>query len=107
MDRCRHGRAPPAILLAQQSLQWAFGERDQGINGETDAAEIMARHWFETLLEFDGLEVPAWSRQEMAEAIKNEPLGLRQDRGLFGRLLKEWGIPDRARTPWQQPAAQR
>jgi len=33
--------------------------------------EIMAQKWFETLLEHDGLEVPEWSREEMANAINN------------------------------------
>ena len=37
-------------------------------------AEIMAQKWFETLLKHDGLEVPEWSRQEMADAIKGKPV---------------------------------
>ena len=169
----------PAIVLAQQSLQWAFGERSAGITGEDDTeriaqgadalqkyvelllkdgadvvllamhiykrpmeprignerlalaelmtrtiprlhagpdvweptrqqypgafaqdklhpnsigAEIMAQMWFETLLKHDALEVPEWSRQEMAEAIKNDPVELR--RGGLQRLLRQWGIAD-------------
>jgi hypothetical protein len=35
--------------------------------------EIMAQLWFETLLEYDGLEVPEWSRQEMQAAIEKGP----------------------------------
>lgn len=31
--------------------------------------EIMAHFWFARLLQFDGKEVPAWSRQEMDDAI--------------------------------------
>ena len=52
-------------------------------------AEIMAQMWFETLLKHDGSEVPEWSRQEMAQAVENEPVELRG--GGFQRLLREWG----------------
>ena len=31
--------------------------------------EIMAQHWFERLLEFDGRDVPGWSRKEMRRRI--------------------------------------
>ncbi|MCK4300047.1 MAG: SGNH/GDSL hydrolase family protein, partial [Planctomycetes bacterium] len=167
----------PAIVLAQQSLQWVFGEQREGIRNEQDSerikqgadalekyvrllledgadvvfvgmhiykkpmepgignerlalaelmtrkvpnvfagpdvweptrqrypkafagdrlhpnsigAEIMAQMWFETLLKHDGLEVPEWSRQEMAEAVEKDPVELRE--GGFQRLLREWGI---------------
>lgn len=53
-------------------------------------AEIMAQMWFETLLRHDGLQVPEWSRQEMAEAVEKDPVELRE--GGFQRLLREWGI---------------
>lgn len=182
----------PAIVLAQQSLQWAFGDRRAGISGPDDnahiqqgadaiekyvrllladgadqvflaahiykkpmepaignerfalsealqrgiedfhpgpdvweptsklwprafardkvhpnsiGAEVMAQLWFETLLAHDGLAVPAWSREEMRNAIDGDPLGLRDDRSLFGRLLKEWKIPAGARAPWQAGSA--
>jgi hypothetical protein len=36
-------------------------------------SEIMAQKWFETLLQFDGLEVPGWSKDEMETAKKSEP----------------------------------
>ena len=178
----------PAIILAQQSLQWVFAERDAGIEGPGDAkriaegadaiekyvrlllgdgadrvfvamhiykkpmepaigherlaltealgrgigsfhagpdvweptsklwpqafaddkvhpnsigAEVMAQLWFETLLEHDGLVIPAWSKQEMQSAIDGKPLGLRADRDLFGRLLSKWNISPKARNPWQ------
>ncbi len=167
----------PAIVLAQQSLQWVFGEQREGIRNEQDTdrikqgadalekyvrllledgadvvfvamhiykkpmepgignerlalaelmtrkvpnvfagpdvweptrqrypkafagdrlhpnsigAEIMAQMWFETLLRHDGLEIPEWSRQEMAEAIEKDAAELRG--GGFQRLLREWGI---------------
>ena len=157
----------PAIVLAQQSLQWAFGRRIEGIRSERDAdriqqgadaiqkyaklllkdgadavfiamhiykhpmepeignerlalaevmkrkiaavhagpdvwqptkehypnafardkvhpnaigAEIMAQKWFEALLAHDGLEAPAWSKQEMTDAIA----------GAATRLRTEW-----------------
>ena len=33
-------------------------------------AEVMAQNWFETLLEYDGLEIPAWSKQQLRRAIQ-------------------------------------
>jgi len=36
-------------------------------------AEVMAQCWFETLLAYDGLAVPAWSREEMKKAIEDGP----------------------------------
>lgn len=36
-------------------------------------AEVMAQHWFACLLAHDGLVVPAWSREEMQQAIQNPP----------------------------------
>lgn len=147
----------PAIMLAQQSLQWAFGARTAGIGGPKDAEhikqgadilekyvrlffrdgadlvfvamhiykhpmepeignerlalaalakrkipnfragpdvwtptkavyprgfardrvhpgdaanEIMAQLWFETLVKHDGLDVPAWSRKKMQQAVE-------------------------------------
>jgi acetyl esterase/lipase len=35
-------------------------------------AEVMAQHWFETLLQYDGLQIPAWSRQQLRRAIQPE-----------------------------------
>ncbi|MCP5112823.1 MAG: SGNH/GDSL hydrolase family protein, partial [bacterium] len=32
-------------------------------------AEILAHYWFATLLEYDGLEAPEWSRREMEAAL--------------------------------------
>ena len=58
-------------------------------------AEMMAHYWFEALLKREGLEVPAWSRQEMEDAIKNKPLGLTRNRDLFRKKLKEWKIVNR------------
>jgi hypothetical protein len=149
----------PTIVLAQQSLQWAYGERSVGIRGDDDqerirqgadvlqryaealledgadqvfiaahiykrpmepeignerlalgelikrkipnvhagpdvwtvtkehypkafardgkhpndiGAEIMAQKWFETLLRHDGLEVPNWSREELAKVLGSD-----------------------------------
>lgn len=61
-----------------------------GLHPNSIGAEIMAQMWFETLLKHDGLEVPEWSRQEMAEAVEKDPVELRE--GGFQRLLREWGI---------------
>jgi len=58
-------------------------------------AEMMAHYWFASLLEHDGLEVPAWSRQEMEDAIANKPLGLTRERDAFAQLLKGWQITRR------------
>ena len=149
----------PVIVLAQQSLQWAYGERTEGIRNKDDqerirqgadalekyarlllhdgadlvfiamhiykhpmepeigneryaldelirhkipgvqpgpdvwtptkelypkafardlrhpnfiGAEVMAQKWFEVLLKYDGLQVPAWSKEEMRVATKSE-----------------------------------
>ena len=32
-------------------------------------AEVMAQRWFETLLKYDGLEIPAWSKQQLRRAL--------------------------------------
>ena len=42
-----------------------------GVHPNALGAEIMAQKWFETLLEYDGLDIPEWSREEMANAINN------------------------------------
>jgi len=150
----------PVIVLAQQSLQWVFGERREGIRGPDDrerikqgadalakyvnllrqdgadlvfvamhiykhemepeigneryaldelmrrsipgvvrgpdvwtptkqlypkvfaedrkhpnriGAELMAQKWFEALLEYDGLQVPAWSRNQLKRALQAKP----------------------------------
>ena len=55
-------------------------------------AEVMAHYWFASLLNHDGLQVPAWSREEMENAIANKPLGLARGRDTFAKLLKEWQI---------------
>jgi len=155
----RPDKATPVIVLAQQSLQWVYGERTEGIRNKEDrerihrgadalekyarllerdgadlvfiamhiykhsmepeigneryaldellkrkipgvrrgpdvwtptrrlypkafardlkhpsviGAEVMAQHWFETLLKYDGLQVPAWTKEEMKMAIHSE-----------------------------------
>ncbi|MFQ6036700.1 MAG: alpha/beta hydrolase fold domain-containing protein [Sedimentisphaerales bacterium] len=35
--------------------------------------ELMAQKWFETLLKYDGLKVPAWSKQQLKRAIQPKP----------------------------------
>ena len=54
-----------------------FGKQKQPIHAISNVlraiSEIMAQKWFETLLQFDGLEVPRWSKEEMETAIKSEP----------------------------------
>ncbi len=64
-------------------------------------AEMMAHYWFENLLQREGLKVPAWSFQEMQNALKNKPMGEVRNNDLFAQKLKEWKIVDRppARTP--------
>ena len=64
-------------------------------------AEMMAHYWFASLLEHDGLEVPAWSRQEMEDAIANKPLGVTRARDAFAQLLRDWQI---TRRPARQTA---
>ncbi len=155
----RPDKATPVIVLAQQSLQWVYGDRREGIRNKDDAerigqgadalekysrlllrdgadlvfvgmhiykhrmepeigneryaleeltrrkiagvlpgpdvwtptqrlypkafardlahpnaigAEVMAQHWFEALLKYDGLKAPAWSREEMKMAVESE-----------------------------------
>jgi hypothetical protein len=62
-------------------------------------AEMMAHHWFEALLQREGLEVPAWSRKEMQDAIENKPMGEVRKYELFAEKLKEWKIVDRRPAP--------
>lgn len=83
------------------SKLWPQAFADDKVHPNSIGAEVMAQLWFERLLEHDGLEVPAWSRQEMNRAIQSGPLGLRADPGLFGRLLEQWLISPKARAPWQ------
>ena len=155
----REAEETPVILLAQQSLQWVFGNRSQGIRNADDkeriqkgagalekyvrhlrkdgadlvfvamhiykrpmepeigneryaldelmrrnipgvqrgpdvwtptkklyprafakdlmhpnavGSELMAQKWFETLLKYDGLEVPAWSKEKKAPPLQPE-----------------------------------
>lgn len=58
-------------------------------------AEIMAHYWFATLLEHDGLDVPAWSSREMENAIAKGPHGLTRDAAVFRRRLRDWKITGR------------
>ncbi len=44
-----------------------------GVHPNAIGAEVMAQHWFAALLGYDGLEVPAWSEQEMQAAIEKGP----------------------------------
>ena len=67
-------------------------------------AEMMAHYWFASLLEHEGLEVPAWSQQEMEEAIANKPHGLTRERETFNGLLRQWQI---TRRPAPQDAGAR
>ena len=41
-------------------------------------AEVMAQKWFETLLKRDRLPVPAWSLQELKDALRQPPVRLRR-----------------------------
>ena len=82
---------------------WPEAFAEDKLHPNSIGAEVMAQLWFETLLKHDGLEVPAWSRQEMEIAIQREPLALGADRGLFGRLLETWNILPRAQAPWRKP----
>ncbi|QDT03781.1 EF hand [Rubripirellula lacrimiformis] len=43
-------------------------------------AEVMAHHWFVSLLKLCGKEVPPWSEEEMQQAIKNPPALATSDR---------------------------
>jgi hypothetical protein len=36
-------------------------------------AELMAQHWFEALLKREDLDIPAWSRQELQDALQRDP----------------------------------
>lgn len=44
-----------------------------GVHPNSIGSEVMAQHWFETLLEHDGLDVPEWSREETQQAVAGEP----------------------------------
>jgi len=81
------------------SKLWPQAFAGDKLHPNSIGVEIMAQLWFETLLEHDGLDVPAWSREEMQNAIAGEPLN--GGREGFTRQLEEWGIPSRARAPWQ------
>jgi hypothetical protein len=84
------------------SKLWPKAFAEDKLHPNSIGAEVMAQLWFETLLKHDGLEVPAWSRQEMEIAIQREPLALGTDRNLFGRLLETWNILPGAQAPWRK-----
>src|SRR5262249_40584111 len=46
---------------------YPFGFASDGCGGE-----VMAHYWFEALCKYDGREVPAWSKEEMERAIKED-----------------------------------
>jgi len=62
------------------SKLWPQAFADDKVHPNSIGAEVMAQLWFETLLEHDGAEVPAWSRREMESAIESEPLDLPRGR---------------------------
>jgi hypothetical protein len=60
------------------------------VHPNTFGAEIIAQYWFETILKKDGLEVPAWSKQEMTNA-QNKPIKPDDRRAKFrSRILKRY-----------------
>jgi hypothetical protein len=90
----RIGTGPDTWKPTRQNFPSAF-DRDK-LHPNFIGAEIMAHYWFDALLKREGLETPAWSEQEMNDAIKNQPMGTTRDRVLFSAKLKEWKIPERA-----------
>lgn len=92
--------AGPDVWESTSKL-WPHAFARDKVHPNSIGAEVMAQLWFQTLLKHDGLEIPEWSRREMESAVQGEPLGLRTDRSLFGRLLEEWNIAPTAKAPWQ------
>lgn len=86
------------------SKQWPRAFAQDKVHPNSIGAEIMAHYWFETLLHYDGLEAPRWSREEMEAAVAGEPLDLRGP-GRFPEVLTQWGVPLNSRNPWQQRSA--
>ncbi len=64
--------AGPDVWAPTKALYPQAFARD-GVHPNALGAEVMAQHWFEALLARDGLDVPAWSRQEMNDALKDPP----------------------------------
>ena len=87
---------PDTWQPTKQHFPLAF-DRDR-LHPNYIGAEIMAHYWFDALLKREGLETPAWSEQEMKQAIKHQPMGTTRDRALFTAKLKEWKIPDQKPT---------
>ncbi|MCH7632360.1 MAG: hypothetical protein IIB59_04020 [Planctomycetes bacterium] len=63
-SRPRHVHAGPDVWTPTSKV-WPQAFRADKVHPNEMGAEIMAHHWFETLLKHDGREVPSWSRQEM------------------------------------------
>jgi len=72
-NKTQHVYAGPDVWTPTKEL-WPKAFSGDKRHPNSIGMAIMAQHWFETLLEHDGLEVPQWSRDEMAAALKSEPL---------------------------------
>ncbi len=98
-------RRKPARIYAGPDV-WTPTSRQHPLAFDSDkvhpnyiGAEMMAHYWFEALLNREGRQVPAWSREQMEDAIKNQPLGRRRGRDIFQQKLKDWSIVSRRRAP--------
>lgn len=67
----------PDVWTPTKKLHPQAFARD-GVHPNSVGAEVMAQMWFRTLLKREGLDVPAWSREEMEGAIRRGPVPLRR-----------------------------
>jgi hypothetical protein len=51
---------------------YPFGFAPDGMHPSGCGVEVMAQYWFEALCKYDGRETPAWSKEEMEKAIKED-----------------------------------
>jgi hypothetical protein len=65
----------PDLWTATRKLHPKGYARD-GVRPDAVCAEVMAHHWFATLLQYGGKKVPQWSEAEMQSAIEKGPASL-------------------------------
>ena len=70
------------------SKLWPQAFQSDKVHPNAMGAEVMAHHWFKTLLTLSGREVPTWSEEEMDKAIRDPPppAAARPQRGRGGNM---------------------
>jgi len=63
------GFSPGPDVWNPTKLLYPWGFAEDRVHPGDAANAVLAHYWFETLCQFDGIEVPDWSREEMQRAI--------------------------------------